>query len=135
MRKDFINYNNEFVTILYVQDQGYAKEFYKELSGVEPTVDVPGLTEFSLNQQIKLGLMPELGIYKILKDKVKDPRDGTGIPRCELCLFVEDPGYYYQKTIELGGIGVSEGTERNWGDSVAYCSDKDGHIIAFAKKK
>jgi uncharacterized glyoxalase superfamily protein PhnB len=48
---------------------------------------------------------------------------------------VDDPDEYYLRAITAGGTGISKTELRNWGDYVAYCSDVDGHILAFAKKE
>lgn len=124
----------EFEFILYVSDQKRSKDFYKHLFQMEPELDVPGMTEFHLTENVKLGLMPESGITKILSDKTLKPASGNGIPRCELYLKVYKPQEYINRGIELGAKMISELQLRDWGDTVAYISDPDGHIIAFAEK-
>ena len=79
--------------------------------------------------------MPENGISKIISDKLPHPKNGNGIPRCELYLKVNNPLEYIARGIELGGKEISKFQNRNWGDKVGYISDLDGHIIAFAEKK
>lgn len=123
--------NIEF--ILYVADQQKSRDFYKAVLAMDPVTDVPGMTEFVLKDGIKLGLMPESGIAKIICPKLKNPSAASGIPRCELYLMVTDPEHCYQKALAAGANPVSELAERNWGHLVAYCSDPDGHVIAFAK--
>ena len=123
----------EFEFILYVANQNKSKEFYQELLKITPDLDVPGMTEFELTDGVKLGLMPENGIAKILTDKVPHPKDGNGIPRCELYLKVENAEVYIRRGIQLGGKEISRLTKRDWGDKVGYISDLDGHIIAFAE--
>ena len=44
--------------ILYVSNQEQSKLFYKIVFDQEPTLDVPGMTEFTLNTFTKIGLMP-----------------------------------------------------------------------------
>ena len=119
--------------ILYVADQEKSKNFYKQLLQIEPSLDVPGMTEFDLNNSIKLGLMPEEGIAKILGDKTPKPNKGNGILRGELYLKSKIADEYLQRGIKLGGKEISNLQERNWGDKVGYISDFDGHIIAFAE--
>lgn len=121
--------------ILYVADQEKSKNFYKQLLQIEPSLDMPGMTEFDLNDSTKLGLMPQEGIAKILLDKTPDPSTGSGIPRCELYLKVNNAQEYFQRGINLGGKEISKLQERNWDDKVSYISDLDGHIIAFAEIK
>ena len=126
---------SEVEFILYVSDQMKSKEFYRELFQVEPSLDVPGMTEFRLTKHVKLGLMPEDGISKILSDKTPHPNLGSGIPRCELYLKIDNANEYITQGIKLGGTQISEITDRDWGDRVGYISDPDGHILAFAELK
>ena len=122
----------EFQFILYVAEQNRSKEFYERLFQKQPTLHVPGMTEFAFNDFVKLGLMPENGIAKILSDKMPHPNLGNGIPRCELYLKVENAKEYMLRGIELGGKLISNLKLRDWGDTVGYISDLDGHVIAFA---
>ena len=70
--------------ILYVSDQEKSKDFYEGIFRCKADLHVPGMTEFIISQNCKLGLMPEAGIAKILAGKTPHPSSGTGIPRCEL---------------------------------------------------
>ena len=120
--------------ILYVSDQKRSTEFYKNTLNKEPVLNVPGMTEFQLSDECKLGIMPETGIVKILQDTVPHPTLGNGIPRCELYIYVDDVDEIYNRAIHAGAKTVSASFLRDWGDVVAYVCDPDGHIVAFAKK-
>lgn len=120
--------------ILYVRNQQQSSHFYTALLNKIPVLDVPGMTEFRLTPECILGLMPETGIVKILGDKVPEPASGSGIPRCELYLFYEQPAELLERAVQLGATLVSPALPRDWGHTVAYCTDPDGHILAFAKK-
>jgi len=124
---------NEIEFILYVSDQMKSKIFYEELLQIAPSLNVPGMTEFKLSENVKLGLMPENGIAKIISNMLPHPKKGNGIPRCELYLKIKDPKEYIKRGIELGGKEISNLQNRAWGDKVGYISDLDGHIIAFAE--
>ena len=119
--------------IIYVADQQRSRDFYKEVLKKAPSLDVPGMTEFQLTAHALLGIMPEKGIARILTN-MPHPETGNGIPRCELYLFVDDPQEYYERTVKAGGKGISPAQPRDWGHTVSYTADPDGHIIAFAKK-
>ncbi len=119
--------------ILYVSDQVRSAEFYGKLFKLQPSLDVTGMTEFNLSESVKLGLMPESGISKILCPAMPHPKLANGIPRCELYLKVQNPEDYLKRGIELGGKSISEIKDRDWGDTVGYMADLDGHIIAFAQ--
>lgn len=122
-------------TILYVSDQKRSMEFYRKIFRKSPELDVPGMTEFIISKNCKLGLMPNNGIARILGDKTPHPASGSGIPRCELYLHVDDIQLEYDNAVESGAVLISPIAERNWGDTVCYFSDPDGHIIAFAEGK
>jgi len=100
---------------------------------IKPFLNVPGITEFELSENVKLGLMPENGIAKIISNKLPHPKKENGIPRCELYLKMENPNEYIKRGIKLGGKEISKLKNRDWGDKVGYISDLDGHIIAFAE--
>ena len=104
----------DLLTILYVKDQEKSTTFYTNVLAIKPTLNVPGMTEFTIFDNCKIGLMPENGIAKILGNKMLHPKTGNGIPRCEIYLHVKKP--------------------KDWGDKVAYLADLDGHILAFAEK-
>ena len=120
--------------ILYVTHQERSSRFYEALFRTKPTLEVPGMTEFTLSENLKIGLMPNNGIATILSDTMPHPEKGTGIPRCELYFYVENIQSEYENAMALGAKTVSGIENRNWGDRVCYFSDLDGHIIAFAEK-
>jgi uncharacterized glyoxalase superfamily protein PhnB len=120
--------------IIYVADQNRSAVFYEKLLGLKPALHVPGMTEFQLTDTVKLGLMPENGIAKILTDALPHPKTGNGIPRCELYLKISDANEYMARGMEQGGKEISALQQRDWGDKVGYISDLDGHVIAFAEE-
>ena len=115
-------------------NQERSKDFYEKLLKIKPSLHVPGMTEFILAENVKLGLMPEKGIAKIIAKHLPHPSKGQGIPRCELYLKVNTPLNYLKRGMKLGGKEISKFQIRDWGDKVGYLSDLDGHIIAFAQK-
>lgn len=124
----------EFEFILYVKEQEKSKLFYEKLLQIEPFLNVPGMTEFMLTDNVKLGLMPENGIAKIISAQLPHPSIGNGIPRNELYLNVDNADKYIKRAIKLGAKEISKLNKRDWGEIVGYVSDFDGHIIAFAEK-
>lgn len=118
--------------ILYVRDQEQSTKFYSVVLAQEPTLHVPGMTEFALNAECILGLMPERGIKRLLGEALPDPGAGNGAPRAEIYLRVENPGSFHRRAVELGAKELSELKPRDWGDLAAYSLDPDGHVIAFA---
>lgn len=120
--------------ILYVAQQETAKEFYAKILLKQPILDVEGMTEFLLNDNCKLGLMPQDNIAKILQPIMPHPSEANGAPRCELYIYVDSPQDYLERAFNAGAVLISPNRRREWGDEVGYCADLDGHVIAFAKK-
>lgn len=120
--------------ILYVSDQEKSSRFYEVLFRTKPTLEVPGITELTISSKLKIGLMPNSGIAKILTPITVHPEKGNGIPRCELYFYVKNIELEFQNALKAGAIIVSEIADRDWGDRVCYFADSDGHIIAFAEK-
>ena len=118
--------------ILYVKDQVRSRGFYRTLLGMEPVLDVPGMTEFDLGG-CKLGLMPENGIARIITPALPNPKTGSGIPRCELYLLVVDLDAAELRAGSAGAMIVDPAKDRDWGHRVAYFADPDGHVIALAQ--
>lgn len=120
--------------ILYVKDLESSASFYSSLLKSQPDMLAPGMIEFNISDALKLGLMPESGIAKIIHPVMPHPESGNGIPRCELYFYVADVHVEFKHAIKCGATIVSEIADRNWGDKVCYFADPDGHIIAFAEK-
>jgi len=123
-----------FEVILYVFDQEKSRDFYNAVLAAEPTLDVPGMTEFAVAGGT-LGLMPERGIKKLLGDAINDPATARDVPRCELYLRVDDPNAYASRAKGAGAKELSPLQLRDWGDEVVYLADPDSHVIAFARVK
>jgi uncharacterized protein len=120
--------------ILYVSDQKASASFYEKVLMMHPVLNVPGMTEFKLNEEAVLGLMPSAGIKRLLGEKLPDPDKARGFPRVELYLKVTDPELYHNRALENGAKELSPLLLRDWGDTVAYSLDPDGHVLAFAIK-
>lgn len=129
-----INHIRIAETILYVNDQEASSRFYQQLFRAKPGLDVPGMTEFILAGNCRIGIMPNKGIAKILAGKTPHPDSGNGIPRCELYLYVDDLQLEFDNALKSGAELISPVLDRDWGDRVCYFADPDGHIIAFTEK-
>lgn len=121
-------------TILYVNDQQASAAFYERLFRKAPDLNVPGMTEFVLAPNVKLGLMPNKGIAKLLGDALPHPDTGNGIPRCELYFLIEDLKAVFENAVAIGAKVISPILDRDWGDRACYFADPDGHVIAFAER-
>jgi catechol 2,3-dioxygenase-like lactoylglutathione lyase family enzyme len=121
--------------IFYVADQGAATAFWTEVLQRLPSLEEPGMTEFTLAEGAVLGLMPESGISALLGQVLPDPARARGIPRSELYLITDDPGGHHARALAGGARELSPLLQRAWGDQAAYCLDPDGHVIAFASRQ
>jgi len=126
---------DNLLTILYVANQEKSTTFYQEVLQLEPTLNVPGMTEFTLFENCKLGLMPEDGIAKIITPATPHPNKESQIPRCEIYLRVNNAQEFIDRAINKGAKNVSSLQDRDWGEQVGYTTDLDGHILAFAEKQ
>lgn len=120
--------------ILYVRCQQRSTDFYARFLRKSPVLNVPGMTEFELADNMILGLMPEDGIHKILGATMPHPASANGVPRCELYLYCNDVLTEYAHAIDCGAVSISAPDKRDWGHFVAYLSDPDGHILAISEK-
>lgn len=118
--------------ILYVKNQKISRDFYARVLLTQPTLDVPGMTEFKLGENTTLGLMPEKGIYELLAGKISNPADANEIPRAELYLTVTDPAAFHARALQAGARELQPLKLMNWGDKAAYSADLDGHVLVFA---
>ncbi len=120
------------MTILYVSDQKASKAFYESVFQVQPTLDVPGMTEFRLENGFTLGLMPQDGIKRLLGQDLFPERDERN-PRVELYLHVGNAQLYLDRAIKNGAELIHKVSMRDWGDRVGYYLDPDRHVLAFAE--
>jgi predicted enzyme related to lactoylglutathione lyase len=114
--------------ILYVTDQARARDFYRHVLAVEPTLDVPGMTEFELGGAT-LGLMPGADMEALLDGQV---RAGAG-QRCELYLRRGDAVAALARAVDAGGRLLDDLRNRTWGECAGYVLDLDGHVLALAE--
>lgn len=119
--------------ILYVADQSRARDFYSHVLDMEPTLDVPGMTEFRLSHSTVLGLMPNASIKRLLGDGFPDPATVRGVAKAEVYLMVEDPSGCHTRALAAGARELLSLSQMDWGHDVAYSLDPDGHVLAFAR--
>lgn len=119
--------------IFYVADQRRSVEFYTAVLQRAPILDEPGMTEYLLQENSVLGIMPAQGIVNLHGTAVPDPAQAHGIPRSELYLMVDNPVVYHQRALQAGAQNVKELASYDWGHDVAYCLDLDSHLLAFAR--
>ena len=77
--------------IIYVKDQVRSTAFYSQVLDCQPSLNVPGMTEFSFSEHMILGLMPISVIKRLLGDKLPDPVESNNVLYCEIYLLVNHP--------------------------------------------
>ncbi|MCB9916658.1 MAG: glyoxalase [Planctomycetes bacterium] len=118
--------------VLYVADQARSRDFYAAVLGCAPVLDVPGMTEFELEDGAALGLMPAAGIARLLDQPPACFATTPGVSRCELYLVLDDPAAAHARALAAGARELAPLASRDWGQRVAYCADLDGHVLACA---
>lgn len=122
----------EAFIIFFIENQETTRDFYTEVLNIRPTLDVPGMIEFTLPDGTKIGFMPNGNIKKLLGEKLPDPARSTGTPRSEIYLIVNDATRCHERAISCGAREIQPLQPMPWGQDVAYSLDPDGHILAFA---
>ena len=128
----------EAETVLFVADQPRAAAFYAAVLAAPPRLDVPGMTEFDLAPGAVLGLMPTLGIRRLLPGLAAAagaPGDPAGLghgPSGELYLLAADPEALLARALAAGARLVDPMAPRSWGHRAGYVLDPDGHLLVFA---
>jgi predicted enzyme related to lactoylglutathione lyase len=118
--------------ILFVADRRRSSKFYSSVLQTQPSLDVPGMTEFPIGDAAVLGLMPEDGIARLLGTLIAHPSTARGTSRSELYLVVQNAADFQSRAMAAGARELSPLALRDWGHNVAYSLDPDGHILAFA---
>lgn len=113
--------------VLYVADTDRARAFYHAVLNTEPTLDVPGMTEFDVGGAT-LGLMPRADIETLLAGQIHT----DGGQRCELYLRRTDAAAALERATANGGRLLDAIRHRPWGEQVGYVLDPDGHVLALA---
>lgn len=119
--------------ILYVSDQKASAKFYSCVLGLEPSLDVPGMTEFHLSETCVLGVMPASGVTRLLGETLPPPPAGDHAAKAELYFVVEDAGAFHARALACGARELSPLARRDWGHEAGYSLDRDGHVLAFAQ--
>jgi uncharacterized protein len=120
--------------IFYVENQTRSADFYTRALDLVPALNVPGMTEFVLNDGAILGLMPEAGIKRLLGSAINFPSGRDGSPRAELYLITVCAADCHARALSAGARELSPVQLRNWGHRVGYVADPDGHVLAFAER-
>ncbi len=117
--------------ILYVANQKRSTDFYAAILGMQPVLEVPGMTEFRLSSGAVLGLMPVTSAARLLNIELQKFGVERPAPTTEIYLLVTDPAAYHARALAEGAREISPLTERDWGHIAAYSYDPDDNVLAF----
>jgi len=117
--------------ILYVANQARSTEFHSRVLSIQPRLNVPGMTEFALPGGGVLGLMPEVGIARLLGMRPDERPFAPAGLRAEIYLVVDDPGEFHARALAAGARELSPLLPRDWGHIEACSRDLDGYVLAF----
>lgn len=121
--------------ILFITDQQKSKMLYKSILGKEPILDVIGMTEFKLSDDVSLGLMPRKNIHTIISADIDELHNFQNSPVAELYLRMNNSEIIIRSAIDKGAKLICPMKLRSWGDEVAYLMDYDGNIIGISREK
>ena len=120
--------------IIYVEDIAKTKMFYELLFKIIPIIDEPGMCEYVLPDGSFLGIMPNTSLEKLFGKSFEKQKNRKALPQTELYFEVDDAQIFHQRALQLGASEIRKFSQMDWGDSVAYSINHDGHILAFAEK-
>lgn len=120
--------------IIYVEDLSKTKVFYQLLFNLTPIIDEPGMCEYELLDGTILGIMPNTSLEKLFGKSFEKQKNRKALPQTELYFVVDNALQFHNRAIQLGASEIREFSQMDWGDSVAYSINHDGHILAFAEK-
>ena len=95
-----INNNQSMMMIIFVENQEKARDFYKEVLDMEPLMDVPGMTEFKLADNMLLGIMPMRNKNMMDIKTIKHWKRRNS--KCQIYLPVDEPDDYYNRVVKAG---------------------------------
>lgn len=117
--------------ILAVEDVARAKTFYGAAFGWPVHVDVPVYVEMATPGGLHVGLYERRGFGRNT-GRVPMPVPPGELSPAEVYLRVDDLPGACARVERAGARLLSAASPREWGDTVAYYADPDGHVLALA---
>lgn len=121
------------LTILAVRELPAARAFYSALLGWPATVETPVYAELRHERGMRLGLYQREGFARNVGQTPIEAR-GDELHAAELYFYAGAPEEAVARAIATGGRVLSALAPRDWGETVAYLADPDGHVIALARR-
>ena len=121
--------------ILYVTDQARSTAFYAQVLALSPTLNMPGMTEFTLADQCILGLMPEASIKRLLGNKLPDPAQDTLRLAAVLGSLKAMPAGYQKDFQENNATLFAAGPAIDASGNLSYTPAADANGVAHLSVK
>ena len=119
------------LTILAVRDVGRSARFYADAFGWSIAVEVPVYVQFTLPDGRSLGVY-ERNSFGANTGEVPELPPVGALTGTELYFRTKDLGAATARLEAAGARLLSSARERDWGDTVAYYADPDGHVLAVS---
>ena len=119
--------------ILAVEDVARAKAFYAAAFGWPVEADVPVYVEMAAPGGLRIGLY-ERRRFGLNTGRVPMPIPPGELSPAEVYLRVDDLAGACARLERAGARLLSAASRREWGDTVAYYADPDGHVLALARE-
>jgi predicted enzyme related to lactoylglutathione lyase len=120
------------LTILAVSDVARAARFYETVFGWRRHVDLPVYVEFDVGGGPRVSIYLRGGFAQNT-GRTPSPPAPDATTSTELYFLVEDVGASLARALAAGAQLLSPAAPRVWGDTVAYATDPDGNVLAFAR--
>lgn len=123
------------LVVLAVSDVARATHFYTAVFGWKREVDAPVYAELPTGAGARLGLYVRMGFARNPGAEPPElPRAGAISP-AELYVRCDDAAGTLARVPAAGGRLLSPLSSRDWGETVGYAADPDGHVVAVAQRR
>ena len=115
---------SRYVAMIYVDDVGRSRDFYRDVVGLAPLVDTGGYAEFTWGALV-LGLRRRDNAARQFGDAVAAAHTGASH---QFTVTVDDVDSLFAGLVQRGADVIHPPTEQPWGMRSAAFRDPDGHV-------
>jgi lactoylglutathione lyase len=119
--------------ILAVEQLPRAIAFYRAVLEWKQVVDAPVYCELESPSGMRFGVYDRRNFGNNV-GRIPEPHPGP-VTTTELYFHVADLNGMVARACEAGATLLSAAADRPWGERVAYVSDPEGTVVAFAQRK
>ncbi len=113
-----------YIAMVYVEDVGRSRDFYRDVVGLSPLVDYGGYAEFTWGALV-LGLRQRDNAARQFGGAVAPA--GTGASH-QFTVVVDDVDDRFARIVARGAEPVQAPADQEWGMRSAAFRDPDGHV-------